>query len=78
VSVSVTSRRSTKKRFNGPSWFLAWRHPSIYDTLYFKEEIRVSPEIRVLQFGTLSQTIHLENFADRRTVLSTQRDEDGR
>jgi len=42
--------------------FLAWRLPSTYPTLCYKE-IRASPKIGVLPFGTLSQTQDLENFA---------------
>jgi len=50
------------KRLDESSWFLAWRLPSTYPTLRFKE-IRVSLEIRLLPSETLPQTLDLENFA---------------
>ena len=49
------------KRLDESSWFLAWRLPSTYSTLCCKE-ICVSPKIRILPSGTLSQTSYLENF----------------
>ena len=50
------------KRLNGLSWFLARRLPSTCPTLCFKE-IWITPKIRILPFGTLSQTVDLQNFA---------------
>ena len=43
-------------------WVLAWKLPSTYPTLCYRE-IWVSPKIRVLPSGTLSQTRDLDNFA---------------
>jgi len=41
---------------------LAWTLPCTYLTVYYKE-ILVSPKIRALFSGTLSQNLDLENFA---------------
>jgi len=53
---------------------MAWRLPSTYPTLCVKQ-IWVSPEIRVLPSGTLTQTLDLENFAKAilRVVNKTRR-----
>jgi len=50
------------KRLDESSWFLAQRLPSTYRTLCYKE-LSVSPKIRILPSGTLSQTSDLENCA---------------
>ena len=50
------------KRLDKSSWFLARRLPSTIPTLCYKE-IGVSPKIKVLPSGTLSQTPDVENFA---------------
>ena len=52
---------SSAKWLNVSSWFLAWRLPSICPKLCCKE-IQVSTKIRVLPYGTLTQTLDLENF----------------
>jgi len=44
------------------SWFLAWRLPSTYPTLCYKE-ILLLLKIRVLPSRNLSETSDLENFA---------------
>ena len=44
---------------------LAWRLPSTYPSQYFKE-ICVSPKMKVLPAGTLSQTQDLEKITPRR------------
>ena len=41
---------------------MAWTLPCTYLTVYYKE-ILVSPKIRALFSGTLSQNLDLENFA---------------
>ena len=50
---------------------LVWRLRSTCPTLCYKK-IRTSPKIRVRPSGTLSQTLDLENFADKFTVLLTK------
>jgi len=62
LCLSVTSRGILSKRMNESSWFWALELPSTRPTLCSKK-IRVSPKIRVLPSGTLSQTPDLENFA---------------
>ena len=43
VSVCLSQVSILLKRLNGLSWFLAWRLPSTYPTLCFKE-IQVTPK----------------------------------
>jgi len=80
LCLSVTSRGILSKRMNESSWFLALELPSTRPTLCSKK-IRVSPKIRVLPSGTLSQTPDLENFASayrssKRVInLARQRDD---
>jgi len=63
MSVCLSVRRSetgiVSKTTGGIE--LPWRLPSTCPTLCYKE-IWVSPKIRVLPSGTLSQTLDLENF----------------
>jgi len=60
VFVSVSSHAGiVSQRLHGSSWFLAYKIPSTYPTLYFKDN-RVSSKISLLPFGTLSQTLDLE------------------
>jgi len=61
LSVRLSQAGVLSKRLDASSWYLAWRLPSIYPKLCFKE-IWISPEIRVLPDGNLSQTSDLENF----------------
>ena len=61
VRLSVTSRYCNKTTGRIELLFLAWRLPSTYSRLW--GNLGVSPDIRVLRFGTLSQTFDLENFA---------------
>ena len=55
LSVRLSQAGIVSKRPDDSSWFLAWRLPSTYPALCYKE-IWVSPKIRVLSSGTLSQT----------------------
>jgi len=73
-SVRPSQAGIVSKRLDESSWFLAWRLPSTYPTLRYKE-IWVSPKIRVLPSGTLSQTSDLENFAtvSRSRCITTRR-----
>ena len=50
-------------------WFLAWRLPSSYPRLRFKE-IWVSPNIRVLPSGTSSQTLDLDKKLSYRRMTA--------
>jgi len=58
--------KSVLYRNDESSWFWARRLPSIYPTLCCKE-ILVSPNIRVLPCGTLSNTPDLETISPRWT-----------
>jgi len=64
VRLSVCSSQAgvVSKRLDESSWLSAWRLSSICPTLCSKK-ISVSPKIRVLPSGTLSQTHDLGNFA---------------
>ena len=61
-SVCPSQAGVVSKRLDESSWFLAWRLPSTYHTLCFKE-IWVSPKIRELPTVTLSHTPDSKKFA---------------
>jgi len=70
---SMTQAGIVRKRLNRSSSFLAQRLPSAYPTLRWKG-IELSPKLRALPSGTLTQSLDLENFATARRshrVLST-------
>ena len=64
VYLCLTTHKSgvLLKLLNGPSCFFGSEASSHLQS-YNYSEIRVSPKIRVLSSGTLSQTPDLENFA---------------
>ena len=62
VHPSVTSRYSIETTWRIERVFGTWRLPSTYPTLSYKE-MCVSPKIRILPSGALSQTSDLQNFA---------------
>jgi len=62
LSVSVASLYCIETIGRIERDFLAWRLPSTCPTLCCME-IRVSPKIKILPSGTLSETLGLENFA---------------
>jgi len=59
-SVRLSQTGVVSKRLDESSWVPAWRLSSTYPALCSKE-IRVTPKIRVLPFGTFPQTPDLKN-----------------
>ena len=70
VRPSVTIAGIRSKRLDESNWFSARRLLSTCPTLCY-EEIRVSPRIRELASGTLSQTVDFRHF---KSILSTKLD----
>jgi len=67
VCVCLSHAGIVLKWLHGSSWLFAYRFSSTHATLCFME-IRVSPKIRVLPSGILSQILDWENFATTLTV----------
>ena len=70
LSVGPSQAGIRSKRLDESNWFSARRLLSTCPTLCY-EEIRVSPQIRELPSGTLSQTLDFRHF---KSILSTKVD----
>jgi len=68
VSVCLSQVGVLSNRINESRWFWARELPSTFPILCYGE-IQVSPKIKVLPSGTLSQTPVLENFASECRAL---------
>jgi len=68
VSVCLSQVGVLSNRINESRWFWARELPSTFPILCYRE-IQVSPKIKVLPSGTLSQTPVLENFASECRAL---------